>query len=142
MANGFFRRKQANRLARILDDCRERGLCRIVMIHHPPVRGAAARHKRLFGIGRFQQIIRRHGAELVIHGHTHVPSHHEIAGDGRNVPVIGVSAGGQAPDGKHAPASFNLFDISRQDDRWRIALQRVTMTTLTGAFAVSARQHL
>ena len=55
MANGFFRDNQARRLAAILDEAGKRGLFRVVMIHHPPVRNAVPQHKRLFGIDNFQK---------------------------------------------------------------------------------------
>ena len=80
MANGFFRDSQARRLGAVLDAAGKRGLFRVVMIHHPPVRNAVPQHKRLFGIGSFQKMIRRHGAELVLHGHSHLPSLHWIDG--------------------------------------------------------------
>ncbi len=124
MASGFFGEEQARRLGQVLDRGREAGLFRVVMIHHPPVRGATAAHKRLFGIGRFQEVMRRHGAELVIHGHTHLPTTYRI--DGRNgaIPVVGVAAAGQAPRGKKPAGQYNLFDVSGQPGNWRIELTR------------------
>ena len=74
MANGFFMEGQAGRLGKILARRARQGLFRVIMIHHPPVRGAVSQQKRLFGIARFHKIIRRHGAELVLHGHSHLPS--------------------------------------------------------------------
>ena len=124
MASGFFGTEQARRLSRLLDETREKGLCRVVMIHHPPVRGAAAAHKRLFGIGRFQEVMRRHGAELVLHGHTHLPTTYRIDGRDGAVPVIGVAAAGQAPRGKRPPGQYNLFEITGEPGRWRIDLTR------------------
>ena len=77
------------RLGAMLDETGKRGLFRVVMIHHPPVRNAVPQHKRLFGIGNFQRTIRSHGAELVLHGHSHLPSLHWI--DGKH----GQGAGGR-----------------------------------------------
>ena len=71
MANGFFREDQSHRLGALLDKAAGHGLFRVVMIHHPPVRNAVGQHKRLFGIGNFQKTVARHGAELVLHGHSH-----------------------------------------------------------------------
>src|SRR5688572_25449880 len=100
MANGFFREDQSHRLGALLDKAARQGLFRIVMIHHPPVRGAVAQHKRLFGIGNFQKTISRHGAELILHGHSHEPSLHWIGGKRHHsVPVVGVAAGGQSVGG-------------------------------------------
>ncbi|MFZ2103248.1 MAG: metallophosphoesterase, partial [Oricola sp.] len=82
LASGIFSRRQAKGLAQLLDRAGERGLFRVVLIHHPPVRNATTPQKRLYGIRLFQSVIRAHGAELVLHGHTHLPQRNEIAGPG------------------------------------------------------------
>ncbi|MEO5323258.1 metallophosphoesterase [Mesorhizobium sp. CC13] len=128
MASGFFRQGQAERLARILEVTGRRGLFRVVMIHHPPVRGAVGQHKRLFGIGKFQKLVRRHGAELVLHGHSHLPSLHWIEGRSGPVPAVGVAAAGQAPGGHNPAAQFNLIDISAEEGGWQVRLTRRGLT--------------
>lgn len=125
MASGFFREKQARRLGALLDKAESEGLFRVVMIHHPPVRGAVTQHKRLFGIGTFQKTISRHGAELVLHGHSHEPSLNWIdGGEKRKVPVVGVAAAGQSPGGSRPPAQWNLLEISGDPDAWALRLIR------------------
>ncbi|MBX9451977.1 MAG: metallophosphoesterase [Mesorhizobium sp.] len=124
MASGFFGDGQAERLGRLLDEADAQGLCRVIIIHHPPVRGADPAHKRLLGIGRFQKVMRKHGAELVLHGHTHLPTTHRIEGRKRDIPVVGVAAAGQAPRGKRPPGQYNLFEIGSEAGTWRIALTR------------------
>lgn len=129
MANGFFRERQSHRVGQLLDDTARRGLFRVVLIHHPPLAGAVSQHKRLFGIGRFQNLIRRHGAELVLHGHSHLPSSGAITGrGGREVPVIGVAAAGQAPGGSKPAAQFNLLEISGRPEKWSVTLIRRGLT--------------
>lgn len=124
MASGFFRDGQAERLARILEEMGKRDLFRVVMIHHPPVRGAVGQHKRLFGIGKFQKVIRQSGAELVLHGHSHLPTLHWIDGPAGTVPVVGVAAAGQATGGLKPAAQFNLLDISGEPGSWNVQLTR------------------
>ncbi len=125
MANGFFREDQSHRLAALLDVAGRKGLFRVVMIHHPPVRNAISQHKRLFGIGNFQQTVSRHGAELVLHGHSHDASLHWIGGQkNRPVPVVGVAAAGQGIGGSHAPAQWNLLEISGEPGAWMLSLCR------------------
>ena len=102
LARGAFRSGQARKLAALLETCGKQGLFRVILIHHPPVRGASPMRKRLFGIGLFQEIVARHGAELVLHGHTHLPTVNFIAGPSSRVPVVGVSSASQSPDG-HRP---------------------------------------
>lgn len=128
MASGFFREGQAARLEKILEETAGRGLCRVVMIHHPPVRGAVSQHKRLFGVGRFQKAMRRCGAELILHGHSHLPTLYHLDGAGGKIPVVGVAAAGQAPGGSHPAAQYNLLDIDGGKGDWRIRLTRRGLT--------------
>ncbi|WP_265516996.1 metallophosphoesterase family protein [Nitratireductor luteus] len=124
LASGHFSDGQARKLAALLDEARERGLFRVVMIHHPPVRGATHAAKRLYGISRFQKIVRRHGAELVLHGHTHVATVHRIDGPGGPVPVVGVAAAGQADGSAKTPAHYNLFEIDGAAGNWQLRFTR------------------
>ncbi len=124
MASGYFGRTQAQRLGTMLDEARSRGLCRVILIHHPPVRGAAAQHKRLYGIGRFAKVMRRHGAELVLHGHTHLPSLYWLSGRDGHVPVVGVAAAGQALGGDKPAAQYNLVTIDGDAGNWALHLER------------------
>ena len=116
MASGDFRSAQAKRLAAALDEAGAHGLFRVVMIHHPPIHGATPTHKRLYGIRRFQKIIRKHGAELVIHGHTHLATKYEIDGPNGQVPVICVPSASQNYGGHKPPARYNIFNIDRKPD--------------------------
>ncbi|MBX3598378.1 MAG: metallophosphoesterase [Rhizobiaceae bacterium] len=131
MATGYFKSAQASRLRRLLDMTRDEGLFRIVMIHHPPVRAAVSQHKRLLGIGRFQRVIKNHGAELVIHGHSHLPSLFHIQGPRSPVPVVGVAATGQAPGGKKPAAQWNMFEIKGNQGNWALNLTRRGLTGLS-----------
>lgn len=124
MANGFFEDDQAGRTAQLLDRAAADGLYRVVMIHHPPVRGAVPQHKRLFGIGRFQRMVLRHGAELVLHGHSHLPTLFWIAGRKGPLPVVGVAAGAQGLGGHNPPAQFNLLEIDGEPGHWTTRLTR------------------
>ncbi len=126
VAAGIFESRQAKRVAELLDEAGREGLYRVVLIHHPPVRGATGNHKRLYGIARFQRMIARHGAELVLHGHTHLATTHWIDGPAgpRTVPVIGVPAGGQAHGEAKTPAQYNLFEIDGDAGGWRTRLVR------------------
>ncbi|MCB1383651.1 MAG: metallophosphoesterase [Notoacmeibacter sp.] len=124
MATGYFREKQAMRLETMLADAGARGLYRVVMIHHPPLRHATASHKRLFGISLFQKTVLKAGAELVLHGHTHLPTLGWIRDASRAIPVAGVQAGGQGPGGHKPPAGWNLFEISGQPGAWQTRLTR------------------
>ena len=118
MATGYFRKQQQAALAKLLKQSKH--LCRVVMIHHPPVHGATPFHKRLVGIDRFQDVIAKHGAELVLHGHTHLADTHMIPGPHKAVPVIGVPAAGNGPGNSKPPGRYNLFEINGTMEHWTI----------------------
>jgi 3',5'-cyclic AMP phosphodiesterase CpdA len=128
MASGQFSGDQADRLEDLLDLAGREHFFRVVLIHHPPVRGATAYHKRLFGITRFQEAVRRHGAELVLHGHTHLPTTHWIAGRDGPVPVVGVAAAGQATGSAKPAAQYNYFEIDERRNKWLVCLTRRGIT--------------
>lgn len=127
MASGYFDSAQAHHLADLLNEARERNLFRVVMIHHPPYKNATYWYKKLWGIERFQQVIRQCGAELVLHGHTHIPTLEHIEGKGRDVPVVGVASASQAYGGKKPPANYNWFSISGDCESWHCELERYTI---------------
>ncbi|MEZ5873166.1 MAG: metallophosphoesterase [Nitratireductor sp.] len=122
LATGYFRNRQANALRAILRAESEIGNCRVVLIHHPPGKNSTAWHKRLVGAALFRRVIASEGAELVLHGHTHLASIASIPGKGGSVPVVGVPSAAQAPGGKRPAARYNLFSISRIDGRWNITM--------------------
>ena len=141
LATGSFSAEQAKRLAKILDRAQAEGLCRVIMIHHPPVRGAAPSHKRLFGIGTFQKTLERHGAELVLHGHTHLPTLNWIGGKHGLVPVVGVAAGGESHGVEKPLAQYNLLEIDGQSGAWDVRLVRRGLTGhATGVAQISSER--
>lgn len=125
MAIGRFEQDQADRLGRILKLMGEAGYFRVVLIHHPP--NLEARHPRLglYGAKRFRQVVAEHGAELVLHGHTHKSTIYAIPGKAGDVPVIGVAAAGaaQREDGGEDPARYNLFKIERLGTSWACTMR-------------------
>ena len=143
MASGVFSQRQAKGLSQALAIAREKGLFRVILIHHPPVRKATTAQKRLYGIRLFQSVIREHGAELVLHGHTHLPQRNAIAGpDGGAVPVIGVPAGGEEPGGKRPAAAFNLFEIGGGPGHWQCGLEEHSLAGKTGLTEITDRRSL
>ncbi|HEX4430500.1 MAG TPA: metallophosphoesterase [Frankiaceae bacterium] len=125
LAIGRFEPDQADRLGRILKLMGDAGFFRVVLIHHPP--NLEARHPRLglYGAKLFRDVIAAHGAELVLHGHTHKSSIFAIPGKTNDVPVVGVAAAGaaQSEDGREDPARYNLFKIERLGTAWSCTMR-------------------
>ncbi|SHM31986.1 metallophosphoesterase family protein [Roseibium suaedae] len=115
--------KQTRRLRKILEDLGKEGLFRVVMIHHPPFHNATHWHKRLSDASRVRTVIKRVGAELILHGHTHIVSRSSIDGPDGSVPVIGVPSASNAPGGKKPGARYNLFSIFKENGRWSCQME-------------------
>jgi 3',5'-cyclic AMP phosphodiesterase CpdA len=119
-AAGRFEEDQQKRLTRCLRLLGDAGFFRVVMIHHPPNPESFTWRLGLWGAPRFRRVVREHGAELILHGHTHKSTIHTIPGPTIEVPVIGVAAAGaaQASQEGEDPARYNLFSIERNGDGW------------------------
>jgi 3',5'-cyclic AMP phosphodiesterase CpdA len=125
IAAGRFEQDQAARLARCLKLLGDGGYFRVVLIHHPPNQEQAHPRLGLYGAKSFRRVIAEHGAELVLHGHTHQSSIYAIPGPRGDVPVVGVAAAGaaQGDTGGHDPARYNLFSIQRLGTAWQCTLR-------------------
>jgi len=126
LATGYFGEQQAQDLGLLLQRAEQLGLFRVVMIHHPLLFHAAGWSKRLWGIRRFQRVISAYGAELVLHGHTHLPTLSFIQGKQGQVPVVGVASASQDFGGHRPPAGYNLFEIRKKNRAagWHCRLTR------------------
>ena len=127
-ASGYFGHRQARETVNMLRAAGEAGLFRVVMIHHPPIRGATSMHKRMIGIRRFGATISSGGAELVLHGHTHLNTVHWLRGQTKQVPVVGIASASQGPGGPKPPAAYNMFSISGGPGQWNLMRERYALT--------------
>ena len=140
MATGHVSVIQATLLADRLSALGREGLFRVVLIHHPPIRGSTEWHKRLIGGRRVRAAIRKSGAELVLHGHTHLPTRQELDGPNGPVPVIGVSSASQEPGGAKPGAGFNLFEIAESPSGWHLRLRERRILRPNGPFRPMGEQ--
>ena len=141
MATGVVSVPQATRLGDLLEATGREGLFRVVLIHHPPLRGSTPWHKRLIGGSRVRTAIRRFGAELVLHGHTHLPTRLATAGPDGPVPVIGVSSAAQAPGGHRPAAGYNLFDIAATDGGFAVIQREYRLDAHGHTFALAGEHQ-
>ncbi|CAF26417.1 metallophosphoesterase family protein [Bartonella quintana] len=126
-ASGYFGKMQAQTLAQLLNETAARNLFRVIMIHHPPFHHATSWHKKLWGIERFLKVIKHHGCDLVLHGHTHLPTLNIVEGTMGKIPIVGVASASQAFGDNPPPAGFNLFSIERFHHQWHCQLQRYSL---------------
>lgn len=117
-ATGRLSGDQLARLGGMLNGLEREGLFRVVLIHHPPVAGANY-FRRLTDAAELRAVLRRHGAELALHGHHHEASLDWLDGPSRRIPVVGVPSASGAPGHHDDPAGYNLYEIDGAPGAWR-----------------------
>ena len=117
MATGWLGRNQLDALERLLATLAAEQAFRILLIHHPL--RSHSRIKRLTDSAALLAILKRHGVELVLHGHDHVHSTVWIDGPHGKIPVVGVPSASALAHGRYPAAAYNLFSIERDGDAWR-----------------------
>ncbi|WP_127145294.1 metallophosphoesterase family protein [Pelagibacterium montanilacus] len=124
IAAGRLGKAQIARAARLLKVLGAEGLFRVVLIHHPPQdEFARSRSKGLWDAPELRDVLAGTGAELILHGHTHISSVSSVPGPTGDIPVVGVASASAAPDGHDAPARYNLFDIEKVGTAWNCLMR-------------------
>jgi 3',5'-cyclic AMP phosphodiesterase CpdA len=117
MATGSLGRSQLDALERLLAQLAAEQAFRVLLVHHPL--RSNARAKRLTDASELLALLKRHGVELVLHGHDHVHSTIWIEGPRGPIPAIGVPSASALAHRRHPAAAYNLFSIERDGAAWR-----------------------
>ena len=121
-ATGALHGGQLERLGEVLAVLEREQAFRTVLIHHPPVEGANY-FRRMRDASAMRDVLRRRGAELVLHGHHHTSSLVWLPGPQFRIPVAGVPSASVAPGRHHDdPAGYHLYEIDGEPGAWRCTL--------------------
>ncbi|WOJ91454.1 metallophosphoesterase [Methylocapsa polymorpha] len=112
IASGRLGREQLRDAETLLLAAAKRGLARVVMIHHPPQCAAPSLGRGLTDARDFEALIRRVGAELIIHGHNHKLCTAHMEGPAGLVPVVGAPSASAVRGAPHHRAAYLLFEIA------------------------------
>jgi 3',5'-cyclic AMP phosphodiesterase CpdA len=121
MATGRIGVEQLGQLESLLAMTAREGLFRAVLIHHPPFNRLSIYQKRLVDAANLRAVLRRQGAELLIHGHHHVRSVQWLEGPTR-IPVVGAPSASASPNGSEEPAAYHLFEIGGRAGAWHCSM--------------------
>lgn len=126
-ATGRVGEEQLQRLEAMLNQLGCENLFRVILMHHPVTHGLQPRRKALIDQEAMRAMLKRTGAELILHGHTHRASLTAVAGPAGPIPTIGVpSASGHAGHEGHA-ARWHLYEVEEAPGGWQL---RVTARRL------------
>jgi len=126
VATGKLGRSQLEGFAVLLDETGARGLARVVLIHHPPLARSAPPLRGLTDAAAFERVLREHGAEAILHGHTHRQLVRSLASRatktvGERVPVLGAPSAAAATRDPRYRAAYHLVRLERDGERWRVS---------------------
>jgi 3',5'-cyclic AMP phosphodiesterase CpdA len=119
MATGRLGQAQRDALDRMLSELSAEQAFRVLLIHHPLRSGKGSRHKRLTDSDQLLALLKRHGVELILHGHDHIHSTMWFDGPRGRIPAIGVPSASAIAHGHIPAAAYNLFSIERDGEEWR-----------------------
>jgi 3',5'-cyclic AMP phosphodiesterase CpdA len=128
-AGGTVGLKQLERLERILRELDGSGLCRVVLIHHPPTHSDKTLWRGLADSEALCAVLQKNGADLILHGHAHKTLLTSLTGPQTPIPVIGVRS---ASDFGHKPdrvAQYHLYRIERESGEGRSPRFCIAMVT-------------
>ena len=118
MASGELGASQLNSLRDILAALSQHDIFRIVLIHHPPLPGQTSSRRALSDAESLRDILKTHGAELVLFGHNHLQSVYILEGEDGTIPVVGAPSASSATTRPWQLARYNCFSIGRRKSRW------------------------
>jgi 3',5'-cyclic AMP phosphodiesterase CpdA len=142
LAVGSLGRRQLARFENMLEQAGRQGLLRIVLIHHPPVPGSTAWRKRLTDARLFTEVLARQGAELILHGHTHVSMERELVAGRWNIPVFGVPSASDSGSNPQRSARYNLYRFQRRAGGWALLLTARAYSQLEKRFVIAQEREL
>jgi 3',5'-cyclic AMP phosphodiesterase CpdA len=103
------------------------GLCRVVMIHHPPLASQAPLRRRLRDSAALVDVLKGQGAELVLHGHNHIDEFAILETATGRALIVGVGSSSAVRTHRREPAArAALYRISLHGaGEWSIEVNRL-----------------
>ncbi|HJQ57666.1 MAG TPA: metallophosphoesterase [Vineibacter sp.] len=123
VAAGTLGTAQIARIEAVMRDLAAEGLCRIVLIHHPPQIGGASRRKGLTDGAAFRAAIARTGAELILYGHNHRAQLARIDTPAGGVPALGAASASATPESRYGAGGYHLIAVGADADGWSIDVE-------------------
>lgn len=137
MATGTLGRDQLAALDQLLERLATEDVFRVLLVHHPLA--SKASQKRMTDSAELLALLKRHGVELILHGHDHIHSTMWFEGPNGNIPAIGVPSASALAHGHYPAAAYNLFSVEKDNAGWRC---EQTVRALGTGFQIQQIKHV
>jgi 3',5'-cyclic AMP phosphodiesterase CpdA len=142
LASGRLGAEQLQRLEAVLREEGQAGRTRVVLMHHPIADRAVNRRKALTDRGALRAVLRRVGAELVLHGHARNARLESVPGPRDPIPVLCVPSSSALPNPRDEAARWHHVTLPPPGaPRWASVLVRQWSLAAAG-FVDAARYEL
>ena len=141
LARGRLGAAQLERLERVLVAEGEAGRLRIVALHHPPAAGAIGWRKALADQPALAAVLRRAGAELVLHGHARDARLDALPGPREPIPCLCVPSSSALPSAWDQGARWHRLILGGEDER-QVQVEVRRWSNESHAFVGGARYRL
>jgi 3',5'-cyclic AMP phosphodiesterase CpdA len=146
-AGGTVGSEQLEHLEAVLSELADPDVCRVVLIHHPVTDGATSERRSLSDAADFRKVLRRTGADLILHGHNHRSQFFEIEGPDGPIPVVGVRSSSNGGDEPAKLAQYHVYDFEpappgAPGPRFRVNVRVRAFDRDSGRFAAAGERAL
>jgi 3',5'-cyclic AMP phosphodiesterase CpdA len=102
----------------------QRGRFRVLLVHHPLLPQHLDLLRALRDRGELTEILRRVGAELVLHGHEHRDLRAALPGPDGPIPILGVGSSTYDDPRLDRRARYNLYTVTRDGSGFRLGIEQ------------------
>jgi 3',5'-cyclic AMP phosphodiesterase CpdA len=143
-ATGKLGRRQRERLDAILASLGPTGHCRVLIVHHPPIRALTAFRRRLVDDRSLAHILAAHGADLILCGHEHELKLGSLPGPARErIPVVVAPSASHGEVGTGRRGGYLIYALEETEaGNWRIGFELRAFDLAAGEFRSVTKGHL
>ena len=139
-ASGKLGNGQLQRLRHLLETTAQRGLYRMVVLHHGPQFPSFRRG--LTDAGKLLSTLSKSGAELLVHGHGHCQAHTVLKAGAHSIPVFGVPSASASYKNPQKKAGYNIYSVSKSASGWLTRVKSFVFNSETEIFEATLDREL
>lgn len=138
-ASGKIGSMQLTMLAKMLEELKQENVFRVVTLHHGPLPVSSSRRRGLDNAAELRQILAKHGAELVLHGHGHRFLHGNLDSDKHPIPVFAVPSASARSDKPEKHAGYNTYEIDVAENDWHLRVRSHVFRETKDLFEIASQ---
>ena len=134
-ATGRLGRRQLRGLEGLLEQLARESLCRVLLLHHPPVSTMTDYRRRLVDGAELAAVLEDRPVELVLCGHQHIFQLGGMRTNRSAIPVVGAPSASLHGGDRHHEGGYIIYDLEHGAEGWSIDLELRRFDLATGRFA-------